>query len=122
MLEIKNIPTIDGDEIEKEFGIRIFDCEFTEMVESGSYVTLYLNDNAVEDLKESIEWEQGKSSIRLNKLMNQLNLVEKLRELGYTDKILVFIFWWGFPKFSILSKIYQHAKKGINYDKRNPYR
>ena len=93
MLEIKNIPTIDGDEIEKEFGIRIFDCEFTEMVESGSYVTLYLNDNAVEDLKESIEWEQGKSSIRLNKLMNQLNLVEKLRELGYTDKILVFIFW-----------------------------
>ena len=93
MLKIKNMPTVSGDAIREEFNIDIFKCEFTEMAENGSYVVLNLNDDAIEDLKDSIEWEQGKSSIRLNKLINQLNLVEKLRELGYTDEILVFVFW-----------------------------
>ena len=93
MLNITHKLVIDFEEFEKEFNIHLGDCEFTELAENGSYVPLFLNDEAVEDLKEAIDWEQGKSSIRLNKLINQLNLVEKLRELGYTDEILVFIFW-----------------------------
>lgn len=93
MLKIKNMPTVSGDAIREEFNIDIFECEFTEMAENGSYVILNLNDKAVKNLKDSIDWEQGKSFHRLNKLKNELNLVEKLRELGYTDEILVFVFW-----------------------------
>lgn len=93
MLKIKNMPTVSGDAIREEFNIDIFECEFTEMAENGSYVTLRLDDDAVEDLKNSIEWQQSNPSRYLNKLRNQLNLVEKLRELGYTDEILVFVSW-----------------------------
>ena len=93
MLKVTNKPIIDFEELEREFNIHLDDCEFAEMAENGSYVPLFLNDEAVKDLEEAIDRERSKSFIRLTKLTNQLNLVKKLRELGYTDEILVFIFW-----------------------------
>ena len=43
--------------------------------------------------EEDILWEEGKSTSRRNRLINQLALVYKLREMGYTNNVLVSIFW-----------------------------
>lgn len=93
-MKIVNMPTVDADEIEKELGIRIFDCEFAQMAENGSYNILDLTHDHVEKLKEEIEWQIGKcADSYLNRLKNELKLVEYFRSLGYDTEILVFISW-----------------------------
>ena len=66
--------------------------EFTQMVENDSYVSLPLDDIAIQELKEDIEWKEGKDCKRYKRLLNQLNLVTTLREMGYKDEILLFLF------------------------------
>ena len=92
-MEIKNMPIIDCHDIETELGIHWSGFEFTQMAENGSYVSVDLTEEAIEELKEDIEWEIGKSKSRCKRLQNQLNFVLMLREMGYTDNILVFVFW-----------------------------
>ena len=46
-----------------------------------------------EELKEEIEWERGKSDLRLKRLENDFRIIELLRSLVPCDSILVYIFW-----------------------------
>lgn len=93
MININFKPTVDFDDITDELGIHMSECTLTEMAENGSYISVDLSDERVEELKEDIEWEHGKSDSRLIKLQNDLRIIELLRSLVPCDSILVFIFW-----------------------------
>lgn len=95
MVEIKNIPYITTDDVEELVkGAHWTEFEFAEMAENGSYQIVICNEEEVKRLHEDIEWENGKSSVRLMYLTNQLALVEALRDkLGVTDEILIFCYW-----------------------------
>lgn len=91
---IEYLPTINCEDIEKLCGFHWQDCEFTQMIKNGTYVSLYLDDNALEELAEDIEWEIGKNQMRLQRLLNQKTLIIKLRNnYRIKDKILVEVEW-----------------------------
>lgn len=93
MIKVTMAPTIDIEDIEEQLNVHMSDFEFTEMAENGSYVTLCLDDDAIEDLEDSIAWEEGKNTRRQQKLRNQLILVRLLRDMGFKDYVLVNVFW-----------------------------
>ena len=93
MIKVTMRPTVDFDDITDELGIHMSECSITEMAENGSYITVDLSNERVEELKEDIEWERGKSDLRFQKLQNDLRIIELLRTLVSSDSILVFIFW-----------------------------
>ena len=93
MIKVTMAPTIDIEDIEEQLNVHMRDFEFTQMAENGSYVTLCLDDDAIEDLEDGIAWEEGKSSRRQDRLRNQLTLVHLLRDMGFKDYVLVNVFW-----------------------------
>lgn len=93
MIKVTMVPTIDIEDIEEQLNVHMDYFEFTQGVENGSYVTLCLDDDAVEDLEESIAWEEGKDTHRQQRLRNQLTLVHLLRDMGFKDYVLVSVFW-----------------------------
>ena len=94
MIKVTNIPTVTCDDIERELGIRVYECEFAEMAENDSYVMLDLDNDHIEDIKADLDWNQGKCNEFLEKrLNNELTLINYFREQGYTDRILVFVSW-----------------------------
>ena len=87
-------PVVHSYNIEKEFGIRVLDCEFTQMVENDSYVPLWLDDDRVDELREDIRYYTDKGdgeSAYVKRLENELDLINRFRAMGYTYSILVFI-------------------------------
>lgn len=93
MIKVTMAPVIDIEDIEEQLNVHMGDFEFTQMAENGSYVTLGLDDDAVEDLEDSIAWEEGKDTRRQQRLRNQLTLVHLLRDMDFKDYVLVNIFW-----------------------------
>lgn len=93
MIKVTMAPVIGIEDIEKQLNVHMSDFEFTQMAENGSYVTLGLGDDAVEDLEDSIAWEEGKNTRRQQRLRNQLTLVHLLRDMGFKDYVLVSVFW-----------------------------
>lgn len=93
MIKVTMAPVINIEDIEEQLDVHMSDFEFTQMAENGSYVTLCLDDDAVEDLEDSIAWEEGKDTRRQQRLRNQLILVLLLRNMGFTDYVLVSVFW-----------------------------
>lgn len=93
MIKVKAFYGITFDQITEEFGTHISDYEFTQEVANDSYVSLDLSDYVVEELAESICWEEGKDIRRQKRLQNDLALVEYLRNIGYRDSILVAVSW-----------------------------
>ena len=93
MIKVTIVPTINIEDVERELNVHMSDFEFTEMAENGSYVTLCLDDDAIEDLEDSIAWEEGKDTRRQQRLRNQLTLVHLLRDMDFKDYVLVSIFW-----------------------------
>lgn len=93
-MKIVNVPTVDGDEIEKELGIRVYDCEFAQMAANDSYVTVYLTADRIEYLREELEWNQDKCcDSYVKRITNELKVIDYFRGIGYDTKILVFISW-----------------------------
>lgn len=92
MMNIKSLPVVNSWEIEEEFGIRVFDCPFTEMVENDSYVSLMLNDEYLADLEDAYNYAIVRGQ-EFKKFENEIELVKKFRELGYTEEILVLVSW-----------------------------
>ena len=92
MMNIKTMPVVNSWEIEEEFGIRVFDCPFTEMVENDSYVSFHLDDEALADLEDNYNYAvvHGRN---FKQFENEIELVKKFRELGYTEEILIFVSW-----------------------------
>lgn len=93
MIKVTMAPTINIEDVERQLNVNMSDFEFTEMAENGSYVTLCLDDDAIEDLEDSIAWEEGKNARRQQRLRNQLTLVHLLRDMGFKDYVLVSVFW-----------------------------
>lgn len=93
MIKVTMAPTINIEDVERQLNVHMSDFEFTEMAENGSYVTLRLDDDAVEELEDSIAWEEGKNTRRQQRLRNQLTLVHLLRDMGFKDYVLVSVFW-----------------------------
>ena len=93
-MKIVNVPTVDGCEIERELGIRIYDCEFAQMAENGGYVVLDLTTDHIEDLREEYEWNKGKGFDKyVERLENELKLIDYFRGIGYEREILVYVTW-----------------------------
>ena len=93
-MKIKYVPTITCDEVSELIGKHWNECEFAQLAENDSYVTVYLDQDAFDTINEDIEWEEGKSSSRFNRLVAQKDLMIKLHdEYGLTDKILIEVSW-----------------------------
>lgn len=94
-MEIKTIQTIDFDDIQKEFNLGFNDFDFTEMVENDSYVIFDCDGITLAELLDTIEWERDHGNTwRLNKLMNDLALLNVLRETYHiTDEVLIYVSW-----------------------------
>ena len=91
-IETKSIISVN--EIEKELNIHFSKFEFTQMAENGSYVELFCNDEAREELIEDIEWYAGKGAPIYDRLRNQLTLVDTLRyTYGIFDSVLIYVVW-----------------------------
>ncbi len=110
MIKLKSITYIDTDDIQTLIGKHWTHCAFAEMAENDSYSRLDCSDVGLEELYESIAWEAGKRSVRvedlpedaeavygdcyLTRLMNQAKLVEILRkQYGVRFEILVWVCW-----------------------------
>ena len=94
MIKVTMKPVVDFDDIADELGVDLSDCHFTEMAENGSYVSLDCSDEAVEELKDTIEYvKDHRSSREYKKYLNDLYIITELRHMGYKNSILVFIFW-----------------------------
>lgn len=91
-IETKRIISVS--EIEKELNIHFSKFEFAQTAENGSYVELFCDDDAREELVEDIEWYAGKGSPIYDRLCNQLVLVDTLRyTYGIFDSVLIYVFW-----------------------------
>lgn len=91
-IETKSIISVS--EIEKELNIHFSKFEFAQTAENGSYVELFCNDEAREELVEDIEWYAGKGSPIYDRLCNQLVLVDTLRyTYGIFDSVLIYVYW-----------------------------
>ncbi len=93
-MKIVNLPSVTSSEIERELDISVFECEFTQCVENDTYTVLDLSDSRVDELKEDIEWYEGKGETGiLTRMRNELRVVEYFRSLGYNISILVYVSW-----------------------------
>ena len=93
MIKIQICQYVRMSDVCEHFNTRIRDYEFCQEVENDSYVSLDLSDYAVEELAESIRWEEGKDIRYQKRLQNDLALVEYFRNIGYRDSILVYVSW-----------------------------
>ena len=95
-MKIEMRPVVQSWNIEKEFGIRVLDCNFTQGVENDSYVPLWLDKDRRDELWEDIRYYTAKGdgeSAYVRRLENELDLINRFRAMGYTDSILVFVSW-----------------------------
>ena len=93
-MEIKYVPTITCQEVSELIGKHWSECEFAQLAENDSYVTVYLDQDAFDTINDDIEWEERKSSSRFERLINQKELMIKLHdEYGLIDKILIEVCW-----------------------------
>ena len=112
MLKVEMKPVIDVYAICRHFGTHWSDYEFSQEAKNGSYqvvccdnITLnFLQERLVyEQKKESSltvadfenedEWQWHKRHSRANRLQNQIALVEYLREQGYSESVLIHVYW-----------------------------
>lgn len=95
-MKIEMAPTVNSWDIKEEFGIRVLDCDFTHWAENDSYVSLELGDGKIQGLQAEIEkFSNGDPYERkyAQSLRNELDLVNKFRAMGYTERIFVYISW-----------------------------
>ena len=75
-------------------GVNMHNFEFMQMVPNDSYQILSLDDERILDLMEDIAWERNKfNERRVERLENELELVQRLRAQGLTNSVLVWVSW-----------------------------
>lgn len=92
MMNIKSLPVVNSWEIEEEFGININHCAFAKKCANDSYLSLALNDEYLADLEDAYNYAII-SGQNFKQFENEIELVNKFRELGYTDEIIIFMCW-----------------------------
>ena len=96
---MKEIPTyvetcITMHDICEVMGVNMHNFEFMQMVPNDSYQILSLDDERILDLMEDIAWERNKfNERRVERLENELELVQRLRAQGLTNSVLVWVSW-----------------------------
>ena len=75
-------------------GVNMHNFEFMQMVPNDSYQILSLDDERILELMEDIAWERNKfNERRVERLENELELVQRLRAQGLTNSVLVWVSW-----------------------------
>lgn len=92
---MENIPVythhyISCEDIEDIMGFRWDQLMSFSEAENDSYNSLELDDAALKELYEELEWYKDEY---VHRIENQIKLVEHLRSQGYRDSILVYISW-----------------------------
>ena len=92
---MKHIPVhtchyISCEDIKDIMGFRWDQLMSFREVENNSYNPMGLDDAALEELYEELEWCKNEYVERIE---NQIKLIEYLRSQGYRDSILVYIYW-----------------------------
>lgn len=95
-MKITNVPVVNSWELEETYAVSIYDCDFTQEVENDSYVLLDLTLDRLEQLREDLEWQEGKGesgSRYARGLRSEIKIIEGLRTIGYEISILVYVSW-----------------------------
>lgn len=74
--------------------VNMHNFEFMQMVPNDSYQILSLDDERILELMEDIAWERNKfNERRVERLENELELIQRLRAQGLTNSVLVWVSW-----------------------------
>ena len=98
-MRITNLPTVSFDDICEHFGWSFDDVSFTHMVENGCYVGINLDEDAIKERQEELEYMQAFEELDAfemgykHRLENEIQLIRYFNELGYNEEILVWICW-----------------------------
>lgn len=95
-MKITNVPVVNNWELAERYDVSIYDCDFTQEVNNDSYVLLDLTLDRLEQLREDLEWQEGKGesgSRYARGLRSEIKIIEGLRDIGYEVSILVYVSW-----------------------------
>ena len=93
-IKVTMVPCIDCEDVKTLIGVSWNCCEFAQMAESGSYVPIYTDEEAVDCLMDHMDYiHQTGDFNKLARLGHNLRLVNALREMGYTDTVLINVNW-----------------------------
>ena len=95
-MKITNVPVVNSWELEEAYAVSIYECDFVQEVENDSYVLLDLTLDRLDQLREDLEWQEGKGesgSRYARGLRSEIKIIEGLRALGYEISILVYVSW-----------------------------
>jgi len=86
------------EELEEDSGIKLRDCDFTQMAENGSMIWFNCSDDKIEELEEEIEYyekeEMPKTFPGYMRILNELALIKYIRKcMRATDGIYVYWYW-----------------------------
>ena len=101
MIKINLMPVVNCWDIDDALGIRTLDCEFAQMAENGSYVSLDLSYDHIKELEENIADETRKNEdvitysprSYMTRLQNELAVVKALRATTQREEVLIYIMW-----------------------------
>lgn len=108
MITVNMQPTIDIHDALEELDLHsVADFNFSDECNNGDYTYFGLDDDALQDLNDNIEHAQEKLTRiklitdatdyywqrRLSRLTNDLRLLNKLREQGWDNGMLVQVWW-----------------------------
>ena len=93
-IPVYTCPYISCEDIEDIMGFRWDRLVSFREVENDSYNIMRLDDDALEELYVELEWHKNKfNNDYVERIENQIKLIEYLRSQGYRDSILVYIYW-----------------------------
>lgn len=91
----ENVPVLDWDNIECEFGIPVTEYAFYQSADHfDGYLWLNTDEDAVEFLEQEIkEWEEYGEEWTENRnyFVNELELINALRSIGLDDGVIVYV-------------------------------
>ena len=93
-MKIKWFPTIDFEDIQEHFHWAREDVAFTSMVENGSYLHFETDSEAIDEMKNNIDYARKIYNPKREKqYRNELQLIYALREFGLTKAVLIYLGW-----------------------------
>ena len=93
-MKIVNVPTVTAKEIKEELNIDAYECEFAQDAKNDSYTILDLTEDHIDDLREEIEWNKDRCEEKyVQRMLNELKLIDYFRKLGYDMEILIYGCW-----------------------------
>ena len=92
-MKITYAPTVDIDDICAEMGMDMGDFNFVQYTENCTYEVFNTDESAIVELKQAITTWEPISPRKTQRLKNDLELLYKLRALGCTNYVLIYIYW-----------------------------